>query len=419
MFYEATLPNGVRVIGQKLPHFRSVSIGIWVGTGSVKEKEREGGVSHYIEHMLFKGTETRSAQVLSEEMDSIGAQLNAFTSKECTCFYARVMDEHLERAVDILSDMVLHSVFDPNEMEKEKGVVCEEIHMVEDTPEDVAMELLSTAYFGDTPLGRPILGTEESVMGMTREMVTGYLARHYNAGNLLVAAAGNFDEQMLYDLLCKYFCQEESAPAPEPYPSILVPTGHRFLTKEKPIEQCHICLATPAFCSRDAQYYPQLVLNNALGGNLSSRLFQKIREERGLAYSVYSFNSSYRELGTLGFYAGTNAAQAPTVLALMLEEMDDLRRNGLREDEFIRSKEQLKGSYVLGNESVGSRMTAIGKRKLLYGGTMTEEQILQAIERVTMEDVRETAKQVLSTENLAAAFVGKVAGLEAELERLV
>ena len=419
MFYEATLPNGIRVIGQKLPHFRSVSIGVWVGTGSVKERQGEGGISHYIEHMLFKGTQKRSAQAIAAEMDGIGAQLNAFTSKECTCFYARAMDEHLDRAVDILSDMVLHSVFDPAEMEKEKGVVCEEILMVEDTPEDVVMELLSSAYFGDSPLGRPILGTEESVRSMSREMVTGYLARHYNAGNILVAAAGNFEEQALYDILCKYFCEAGTTSAPEPYPAIHLPQGHRFVSREKPIEQCHITLATPAYCAQDPRYYPLLVLNNALGGNLSSRLFQKIREERGLAYSVYSFNSSYRELGTLGFYAGTNAAQAQTVLALMIEEMDQVRANGLEEEEFVRSKEQLKGSYVLSNESVGSRMTAIGKRKLLYGETKTEEEILQSIEQVTMEDVRAAAKEVLSTQQLAAAFVGKVSGLEAELERLL
>lgn len=418
MFYETTLPNGIRVIGQRLPHFRSVSMGVWVGTGSVKERPGEAGVSHYIEHMLFKGTEKRSAQAIAAEMDGIGAQLNAFTSKECTCFYAKSMDVHLEKTADVLSDMVFHSAFDPAEMEKEKGVVCEEILMVEDTPEDVAMELLSSAYFGESPLGKPILGTEESVRSMTRELVTDYLARHYNAGNILVAVAGNFEEQQLYDVLCKYFCDAGSPFPPEPYPSVIVPQGHRFLSKEKPIEQCHICLATPAYCAQDPRYYPLLVLNNALGGNLSSRLFQKIREERGLAYSVYSFNSSYRQLGTLGFYAGTNAAQAKTVLALMLEELHTLRDTGLTEEEFVRSKEQLKGSYVLGNESTGSRMTAIGKRKLLYNETKTEEEILASIDAVSMEDVSAAAKEVLSTDQLAAAFVGKVTGLEAELERL-
>lgn len=418
MYYEKTLENGIRIIGQKMPHLRSVSLGVWAGTGSVKEHAGEGGISHFIEHMLFKGTEKRSAAQIAEEMDSIGAQLNAFTSKECTCFYAKTLDEQIDTAAEILSDMVLHSVFDPEEMEKEKGVVVEEINMSEDTPEDVAMELLSATYFGDVPHGKPILGTRESVRGFTRDEIISYMDRHYRENNLLIAVAGSFDENKVEELARRFFGKKGSDIPLEPYPVPPPAKGVRFASAEKDIEQCHITLALPAFGPQDPDYYPMMVLNNALGGSMSSRLFQVIREQRGLAYSVYSFNSAYKDTGSLGVYAGTGSAQAKDVLALIIEELSKVRHGGITGQEFARSRGQLRGSYILGNESPGARMNAIGKNKLLYGTVRSEEEVIKDIESVTLERVNELAEKILVTDNVAVAVVGKTNGLGEELERL-
>ncbi len=418
MYYEKTLENGIRIIGQKMPHLHSVSMGIWAGTGSVKEHEGEGGISHYIEHMLFKGTEKRSAAQIAEEMDSIGAQLNAFTSKECTCFYAKTLDEQLDLAAEILSDMVLHSVFDPEEMEKEKGVIVEEINMSEDTPEDVTMEQLAATYFGNAPHGKPILGTRESVRGFTRDEIMSYLDRHYRENNLLIAVAGSFDEHKVEELAMEYFGSKGSDLPIEPYPEASAVKGVHFAATPKDIEQCHIALALPAFGPKHPDYYPMMVLNNALGGSMSSRLFQVIREQRGLAYSVYSFGSSYKDSGSLGIYAGTGASQAKSVLALIIEELSNVRHHGITEDEFTRSRGQLRGSYILGNESAGARMNAIGKNKLFYDSVRTEEEVIADIEGVTLERVNELAKQLLVTDNMAVSAVGKTEGLGEEIERL-
>lgn len=418
MYYEKTLENGIRIIGQKMPYLRSVSIGVWVGTGSVKETSKEAGISHFIEHMLFKGTQKRTASEIAAEMDSIGAQLNAFTSKECTCFYAKVLDENIKNAADMLSDMVLNSTFDPGEMEKEKGVVVEEINMADDTPEDVAMELLSTMYFGDAPLGKPILGTRESVRSISRDDILSYMDRHYRAKNLLIAVAGNFEESAVEALAREYFGGEPEEAPDQPYPVPPDVKGVRAAESPKEIEQCHIALAIPAVGPLHEDYYPSMVLNNALGGSMSSRLFQVIREQRGLAYSVYSFNSAYKDAGSLGIYAGTGAEQAKSVLGLILEELDRVKNHGITDAEFQRSRDQLRGSYILSNESSGSRMNSIGKNKLLYGYARSEEDIVRDIEAVTPEHVNALSKTMLTTKDIAAAFVGRAEGLKAELERL-
>lgn len=412
MFFEKTLPSGLRIVGQKLPHFRSVSLGCWIGTGSVKEQDNESGISHFIEHMLFKGTKSRSAQEIAVEMDAIGAQLNAFTSKECTCFYAKFMDEHIEKAADVLSDMVKNSAFDPAEIEKEKGVVIEEINMVEDMPEDVVMEMLSSTFFGDDPYGKPILGTRESVRSFTDTGIRDYMKRHYDSKNTIVAVAGNFDEQELSELVEQYFDAEPTTESAAAYPVAKVPTGVRAAVRDMDIEQCHLALALPSVSPLDELYYPQMVLNNALGGSMSSRLFQKIREDRGLAYSVYSFNSAYKDMGTFGVYAGTGGNQGEEVLKLILDELDDVRAHSISQEEFVRSKEQLKGSYILANESVGARMNSIGKNLLLHDRLRTEEEVVQSIESVTYEQVSRFAAEYLVNDNLAGAFVGRKCKLD-------
>lgn len=419
MFYEAVLPNGMKIAAQKLPHFRSVSLGVWVGTGTVKERPSEAGISHFIEHMLFKGTHSRTAAGIAAEMDRIGAVLNAFTSKECTCYYAKATGEHLNDIAEILSDMVEHSAFDPAEMEKEKSVVVEEINMSEDTPEDVVMELLSAAYFAGSALAHPILGTRESVRSFAREDLLDYTRRHYSPENMLLAAAGNFEEEELYACAQRWFGAETTPIPPVEYPRSQPAGGVRTAFAQKDIEQCHLALALPGLCPLDAGYYPMLVLNNALGGSMSSRLFQHIREERGLAYSVYSFNSSYRSCGTLGFYAGTGASQGGTVLKLMLDELCDVRAHGLTEEEFVRSRDQLKGSYALANESTGARMNAIGKSKLLYDALRTEEEVTAAIEAVTFEEANAAAKALLDPAQMTAAFVARSEGIEEEARALL
>lgn len=417
MFFDHTLPNGVRIVGQKLPYFHSISIGAWVGAGSVKEEPCESGITHFIEHMLFKGTERRSAQQIAGEIDSLGAQINAFTAKECTCYYIRATKEHLAASMDMLGDIMLYSRLDPAEMEKEKGVVLEEILMVEDVPEDLAMEALSATCFNGHPLGRPILGSKESVSSFSQADLRSYMDKHYTPDNILIAIAGNFDETELLEAVQKSF-DFTGGQQKKPYPEPPKPMGKRVAIREKDIEQVHICLASPGYGAYDDRFFPLMVLNNALGGNMSSRLFQKIREEKGLAYSVYSFTSSYRDNGTLGYYAGTNSNTAVEVLQLILDEIRLVRQNGITQEEFTRSKNQLRGSFVLSNENAGSRMMSIGKNTLLYGYARTEEETLQRLDNVNMDSVSAILSNVLDESSLCAAFVGRLGDRAQQMEVL-
>jgi predicted Zn-dependent peptidase len=404
---QKTLDNGLRVVAQSMPHFHSISLGVWIAAGSVKEQQNEAGISHMIEHMLFKGTERYSAQQIAAEMDAIGAQINAFTAKECTCFYIKATSDHLEQSMEMLSQLVLHSVLDPQELEKEKGVVIEEINMVEDTPEDLAQELISAAFYGDHPLGKPILGTAESVGSFSRQDLQRYMDKHYIAPNILIAIAGNFEEQQLMDCAEKYFDMKPGGEA-LPFPKEPQRPRKKVLTREKrDVGQAHICLALPGYCNEDPRYFPLMVLSNALGGNMSSRLFQKIREERGLAYTVYSYTSAYRNTGALGIYAGANASQAATAVELMLQELELLKEKGLSKEEFQRSKNQLRGAYILGCESTGSRMSAIGKSLLLNGKIHSEDEIIAKIDAITPQSVEEILEDVLNFEHLCGSFVGK------------
>ncbi len=414
MFFEHTLPNGLRVVAQRLPHLHSVSVGTWIGTGSVKEEDGEAGISHFIEHMLFKGTERRNAQAIAAEMDSIGAQMNAFTAKECTCYYIKATEDRLEESLDMLGDIIGHSKLDPVELEKEKGVVLEEILMFEDTPEDIATEALNGAYYEGHALAKPILGSRESVSAFTPDDLRAYMKEHYGPGNMLIAVAGNFDEDALVDKIARHFGASVSS-ADKPYPNAPGRPIKRVVAREKDIEQAHVSLALPGYGAEDERYFPLVVLNNALGGNMSSRLFQKIREERGLAYSVYSYTSSYKDCGSLGLYSASNVAQARVVVELMLEELRAVRKDGITEEEFQRSKNQIKGSFILGNESSGARMSSIGKSALMYGRARSEEETLAKLEAVTMENIEEILADVLDESAMVGAFVGKNA---AELEKI-
>lgn len=300
-----TLPNGLRIIGEHMPGYRSVAVGLWVESGSQYETPSENGISHFIEHMLFKGTEKRSARDIAEEMDAVGGQLNAFTSKECTCFYAKVVDEHLPLAMDVISDLVLSSRLDPADIEREKGVVIEEINMAEDTPEDLVFELLMLAHYGDQPVARPILGTEASVSALTREHITNYMHRMYRPERAVLALAGNYNwNEVVKQAEALYGGWQ---PTGEKRPVIETnAVAPRVMRRKKDIEQLHLCLGFPSCGIGAADVYPTAVFNSAYGGAMSSRLFQSIREERGMAYSVYSYPNPMSGTGVLAVYAGTS-----------------------------------------------------------------------------------------------------------------
>lgn len=412
------LENGMVVVAEPMEGVRSVSIGIWIAAGPVYEGREEAGISHMIEHMLFKGTQRRTAGQIAAEMDGLGGNLNAFTAKECTCFYAKVLDEHLPKAVDILQDLVQNPRIDPEDLAREQGVVCEEILMMEDSPEELAHELLGQAIYGQTPLSRPILGTEESVRGFEREDLAGYMQRRYRPGRMVVSCAGRFEMPALADLLNQAFAAEAKgnggaeAPGADMPPSALV-EARAFLGAEKDVEQAHVCLGFPGFATDTPEQFALLILNNALGGSMSSRLFQRIREDRGLAYSVYSYPTGYSGTGYFALYAGTGEKQGEEVTRLMLEETKSIREKGITEEEFHRAKEQLKGSYMLGQESTSARSGAIGRSMLLLGTAREEEDILGRIEAVRMEDVEAILPAVLDESRMAAAVVARKATQQA------
>ncbi len=405
MFDQCKLKNGLTIIGEKLPHFRSISVGVWISAGSQYETLEENGLSHFLEHMLFKGTETRSARQIAEVMDAVGGQLNAFTAKECTCFYAKVIDEHTELALDVLSDIVLHSTFDEKEIEKEKGVVLEEIAMVEDEPEDLAGELIMRAQFGDQPLARPILGPAENIRAFTREAIVGYHRRMYRPECSVLAVTGNYDWDKLTEMAERFFGGWEmgDGSCPDCVTETVAPT---LIRREKDIEQLHICLSFPGYVIGSAEVYPTSIFSSILGGAMSSRLFQRIREESGMAYSVYSYPAFYTSAGALTIYAGTSENHAPTVIQQIREELDDLLKNGITEEEFLMTREQIKGNHVLGMESSSARMNALGRRMLLQGNTQTEDQMLEKLNAITLDQVNAVVREILSGP-CAAALVGK------------
>ena len=404
MFDIITLPNGLRVVGEKLTHVRSCTVGVWVKVGSMNEKPEENGMSHFIEHMVFKGTANRSARDIAEEMDMVGGQLNAFTSKECTCYYAKVTDDELKTAVDILADLALRPTFDEKELNKERGVVLEEISMVEDTPDDLVHELLADAQFSGS-LRFPILGPARLIRRYSREDMVRYWSRHYVPQNMVLAIAGNYDWEQFLELVNTYFDVfpnqqgEESPFEPQHFVS-----GRK--AKNKDTEQLHICLGFPGIESNCDDIYPMSVFNNALGGGMSSRLFQRIREELGMAYSVYSYASSYRGVGSFNVYAGTNPENGEVVIRELQEQMALFLKDGMTDKEFRSAKAQLRGGFLLGLESSSGRMQSLGRGMLLFDKTRSPEEVIAKIDAVTLDSTMELARRLLSGEP-SAAIVGK------------
>ena len=405
MHDEWLLPNGLRVVGERLPYLRSVSIGAWMHVGSMMELPQESGLSHFLEHMVFKGTEKRTARQIAEEMDAVGGQLNAFTGRDCTCFYAKVIDEDLELAVDILSDLVIHATMDPTELEKERGVILEEISMDEDSPEDLVHDLLQSAQFGEQSPGQPILGPAAQVEAYTRDDLLAFRQKHYAPKETVVALAGNYAPEKVLTWVTQYFGGWENEIPPVETPDWHVLTGVNAL-REKDTEQMHICLGFPGMAYGTEGVYPLAVANNILGGAMSSRLFQRIREDLGLAYSVYSYPNTYKGVGTFGLYAGVSPKNAELVMKEIRCELKKFVDEGITEKEFRDSVTQLRSGYLMGLESPGARMQGLGRSTLLRGKPLSHEATLAAIEAVTIEKVMEVAREVLTAEP-CIAIVGK------------
>lgn len=390
------LDNGIRIILERIPSVRSVAIGIWVGTGSRYESPEINGISHFIEHMLFKGTKTRTAKEIAQTFDRIGGQVNAFTSKEYTCYYAKVLDQHLDVAIDVLADMYFNSKLDEEEIHKEKKVVIEEIGMYEDTPDDLVHDLIASSVFGDHPLGHSILGTEEVLESLTRDALFEYMERTYTPENTVISVAGNFDHEIVKKL-SKIFSGFTRAWSP---PKQVTPhyINQPILRTKKDLEQSHYCIAMPGYPLGHKEIYSLIVLNNILGGTMSSRLFQEIREERGLAYSVFSYHTAFRDTGFTVVYAGTGTDYLPELMQVTNEIIADLKKNGLTESELKNCKEQLKGSLMLSLESTNSRMSRLGKNELMLGRHFTLDEIIQFIDRVTLDSVHRVAQEIFATQ---------------------
>ena len=402
--------NGLRLLTEPMPGARSVSLGVWLTRGSRHERAAHSGIAHLVEHMLFKGTATRSAQDIAQEIDSIGGQLDAFTAKECASYYVKVLDEHLPRAVDVLSDLLLRPAFDPEEVAREKKVVLEEIKMVEDTPDELVHELFTQRFWSGHPLGRPILGVPATVGPIDSATLRDYFSRVYTAGNLVVAAAGSVEHEAVRDLVAEAFAD---LPANGEAAPVTPPTAVPGLTvRDKAIEQCHVCLGVSGYPQQHDDRYVCYLLNIVLGGSMSSRLFQNIRERRGLAYAVNSGLVSYHDGGMLSVYAGCDAHAVREVVDLVVAELRDLRDNLIPEEELRRAQDHLKGSLVLSLESSASRMSHMARQQMYFGRQFTLADTLRGVEAVTREDVRRVARNLLPPGSLSATVLGPVDGIE-------
>ena len=412
-----TLPNGVRVITEVMSHVRSVSVGIWIGSGSRRETPEQNGIAHFIEHMLFKGTTSRSAEDIARSVDSIGGNLDAFTAKELVCFNTKVLDQHLAQSFDVLSDLVLHPMFRDEDIEKEKGVILEEIKMEEDSPDYLVHEIFTGNFWKDHPLGKPILGTPQNVKRFDSKMIREFYSEVYTPANFLVTAAGNLTHEGLTALVRQHF---ESLPAGSAAPHDPVPNTHAriSLRNKKSLEQVHVCLGVPSYPLPHQQRFACYVLNTLLGGGMSSRLFQNIRERQGLAYSVFSELSPYRDTGCLSIYAGTSVESAPKVVEAITREFRELKQDMVPAEELRRAKDHLKGSLMLGLESTGSRMSNLARQELYFGKFFTMDELLESIEVVTAEDVQRIAQTFFDPKQIALTILGNLEDLKIGREDL-
>lgn len=400
-----TLDNGVRVVSEMVPYVQSASVGLWVGVGARDEEDRIRGISHFIEHMLFKGTQQRSAREIADAIESRGGHLNAFTGKEATCYETRVLADDVALSVDILTDMLLRSLFDPEEMEREKRVVIEEIKMYEDTPEELVHDVFEQTLFSTHPLGKSIIGTEKTVSSISRDDITGYIAHRYRPDRIVVSAAGNLEHKELVKLAEKALGNLEGC-APERVTKAPKPSGKSKQIRKRDVEQIHFVMGTTGYSKLDKNRYSLSIMNNVLGGNMSSRLFQEIREKRGLAYSIGSYGRSYADGGFFCVYGGTSPTTYEQVLELTRAEFANLRKNGLTDDELNKAKTQVRGALVLGLESMAARMNRYGESLLAYGRVIPITEVLAEYDAVTHDSIAAVANQVLDETHTTLAAVG-------------
>jgi predicted Zn-dependent peptidase len=412
-----TLANGIRVVTEQMPHVRSVSMGVWIGTGSRREAPDENGISHFIEHMVFKGTKNRSAEDIARSVDSIGGGLDAFTSKEMVSYNTKVLDEHVPIAFDVLSDLVLNPLFRDEDIEKEKGVILEELKMEVDNPEYLLHEIFSSNFWKDHPLGKPILGTKDTIQAFRREKLNEYYSRIYSPGNILITAAGNLKHGNLVDLARDTF---EKLPANGKLDPERVPHPHaRLVFKNKTsLEQTHLYMGVPAYPMSHPDRFACYLLSTVLGGGMSSRLFQNIREKQGLAYAVYSELSMYTDTGCMAIYAGTSVETAGKVVESIVHELRELKENPVPTEELRRAKDHLKGSFVLGLESTSSRMGNLARQELYFKRFFTIDEMLESIESVTAGDVQRIAQEFFDPKQITLAMLGNLGDFKIRREDL-
>ena len=409
--------NGLTIVTERMPHVRSISLGIWLKVGSRSETPEVNGVAHFIEHLLFKGTANRTAEEIARQVDSIGGHLDAFTAKETICYSTKVLDEHLSIAFDILSDLLLNPKFDANDMEKERSVILEEIKMVEDTPDDLVHEIFMQNFWKDQPLGRPILGTKQTVGRLDRERVIDFFKQFYTPGDIIIAAAGNLEHDMVVELVREKFGNLE--PRSNGHVDALAHTHSRItLRSKKELEQVHICLGVPSYHLSHQERYGCYILNTILGGGMSSRLFQNIREKLGLVYAIFSGLNPYRDTGCLSVYAGTSLESTEKVIDMIVSEFRDLKKIPVEPEELRRAKDYLKGSLMLGLESTSSRMSNLARQEMYFGKTITLDEMISQIELVTPNAIQGLANTFFDTKSIALTVLGNLDGFKITRERL-
>ncbi len=416
MHHKTVLKNGVRILSEKLEHFRSVSLGIWVNVGSREEKAQENGISHFIEHMIFKGTQSRNSLEIAKQLDAIGGLSNAFTGKETTCFHSRVLDKHFSSLAEILLDIFLYSAFDPVEMDRERQVILQEINMVEDTPDEQVHVLFNHLFWMKHPLGMSILGTGETVSGIDKESILHYIKKFYTPDRITIAAAGNID----HDVLLGYFQPlfESIEPTHESHPRIVPDIHGGVLCHYKETEQVHICLGGKAPHLSSDLRFAGAILNTILGGSMSSRLFQEIREKRGLAYSVYSFLSGYIDTGLFGVYVGTDPKEVNSVLGLVNREIKKILKGELSESDLAEAREHLIGGILLGAESPDSRMMRLAKNEYVFGRYVDFDEMVAKLEKVTIEDMIAVAKETFRDQAVSLVVLGPTKEEDLDLDCL-
>lgn len=412
------LPNGMIVISEEMRHIRSISIGIWMKSGSRDEVPEFNGISHFVEHMVFKGTTSRSAQEIARQVDSIGGNMDAFTGKETICFNIKVLDDHLPTALDILSDLVMNPVFNQKDIIREKGVILEEIKMDEDNPDYLVHEIFTQNFWKDHPLGKPILGTKETVRSFKQENLFDFYRQRFAPNNIIISAAGNLNHRRFVDLIKARFA--DLKPVPNGYHQPAPAVTPRIITRnKKSLEQVQLCMGVPSHSISHEKRYVSYVLNTVLGGGMSSRLFQKIREEQGLVYSIYSDLNPYRDTGCLTIYAGTSIESTRSVVDSVLAEFRELKSGPLPEDEVRRAKDQLKGSLMLSLESSTSRMSNLARQEMYFDRFFTLDETIDLIEAVTGEQLHEMSNQLFQTDKIAITALGNLDGLKLSREQLV